>query len=966
MKKFSKKLISIIMAVCIMCSVLTVAFPANASATGAVGAFAVKVATEKLYELGLRGACAISNKLAENVQSDDTAIVVKGFTKLFLMTPVGNSLTNITQMCGDILAELTQIEENMKKYDNAVSSAIDKQNAANAKKLYSDKWSEDVSDVIPSDVNKAYNAYVEYLIMSMVNNYGLPEDSDNYNTLNTFWKNHFSTSGSLREFTDTDVENAYAKLEQAFIAIQGGGNGETAVSNTYNSALVYNKLVNTITELTDNFVYDEMGHISDQYTVVECAAASAYYFFPYSYQQYEFVDAVAKKQIMQAVLLEMTLNEYLAMQGEYLEENKTTENWDTDTQLVYKDNLGNSVYTSYSLCKSGYQSLIENTSNEISNLYSSNIDIDTSAFTGEIQNFTTSFSQYMKAEDAATVELTINGYINKYDYKTTINQTEAGGHEGNYDLGNTVTNSKYISSTLKFNRVMSGDENGEVYYILDTSQFSDSNALNMAMANFHVKRYGMYGGSDALYGDLYLPSTDYLNLIKNMSDGTNTYSVPSSAELSDELNSLMNTPYFSANSQFKLQTYLSEYLPSKNTGDTYILTSNYSNNLNEGFWSACKYATFEVGNLTKATDNTREIVTQTVSLEDVSNTHNYTLILSNNRDVYKQETSVKLDNSIGGNGDIRIVADGNTVSLNETSTIESGKEISIQFKVDDISQFKSLKLVRNNAETTETVLIDENTIQYFETTDDGYYSFDTTMPYSNCTFVLETQSGMDMDENGSYIVDSYDDLCSVALMINSGIDEYVNGSYVLASDIDCKGEDWTEREIIGTSTVQFNGTFDGQGHTISNLNSGADVEGEDSGCIQGLFAVLGEDAVVKNLNFTNATVWSDSTLAEGSAVIAKQNNGTIQNCTVKSSRVQLGNSAYLGGIAGLNNGVIENCSVENTTLMRRWGGSTTRTMGAIAEVNNGTVKNCTASGCSFRNGVPPESNALIATGNTPV
>lgn len=253
---------------------------------------------------------------------------------------------------------------------------------------------------------------------------------------------------------------------------------------------------------------------------------------------------------------------------------------------------------------------------------------------------------------------------------------------------------------------------------------------------------------------------------------------------------------------------------------------------------------------------------------------------------------------------------------------------------------------------TDTGVKTINVNQWFAT-EDNNYSRTFTVP-------------LNQDETGKFLVDDYNDLCRVADMVNSGNSDYVNGSYILTNDIDCKNEDWTKREMIGTNNIEFNGTFDGQNHTIRNLNYGADVEGNDSGKVQGLFAILGNDATVKNLTVENATVWSDDSMVKGSAVIAKQNNGRIENCTVRNSKVQLGNSDYLGGIAGLNNGTIENCYVEGTTLMRRWGGCGDKAMGNICEVNNGTVKSCSACGCRFANGSVIDNRILVASGNEPV
>ncbi|MBR3988416.1 MAG: hypothetical protein IKK10_03835 [Clostridia bacterium] len=245
-----------------------------------------------------------------------------------------------------------------------------------------------------------------------------------------------------------------------------------------------------------------------------------------------------------------------------------------------------------------------------------------------------------------------------------------------------------------------------------------------------------------------------------------------------------------------------------------------------------------------------------------------------------------------------------------------------------------------------------NVNQWFATEDDN----------KSRTFIIP----LDKDENGNYMVENYDDLCLMSAMVNSGKDEYVNGNYILTNDIDCKGENFKHREMIGTKNVQFNGTFDGQGYTISNLNFDADIEGNDSGKVQGLFGSIGNNGTVKNLTVDNATVWSDNSELSGSAVISKHNNGTIENVTVKNSKVQLGDSEYLGGITGLNNGTVKNCRVENTTLMRRWGGCNNRGMGNICETNNGTVQNCSVSGCRFKNGSVSDSTLLILNGNQPV
>ena len=163
----------------------------------------------------------------------------------------------------------------------------------------------------------------------------------------------------------------------------------------------------------------------------------------------------------------------------------------------------------------------------------------------------------------------------------------------------------------------------------------------------------------------------------------------------------------------------------------------------------------------------------------------------------------------------------------------------------------------------------------------------------------------------------------------------------------------------------FNGTFDGNGHTISNLNIDS---GLADGNRHGLFATLEKNATVKNLTVKNANVFSSNTPVEGSGVIAKVNNGKIEKCFVDSATVQLGNWANLGGIAGANNGTINNCGVVNSNLTRRWGGSSSscnKSIGGISERNNGKITNCFTYNCNFTNGNSTTKGAIISSGNEP-
>ena len=112
---------------------------------------------------------------------------------------------------------------------------------------------------------------------------------------------------------------------------------------------------------------------------------------------------------------------------------------------------------------------------------------------------------------------------------------------------------------------------------------------------------------------------------------------------------------------------------------------------------------------------------------------------------------------------------------------------------------------------------------------------------------------------------------------------------------------------IGT-TIQnqfdhnFNGHFDGQGHTISGINSVSQWV-----YYNGLFGALESDAEVKDVTLANSTI-GDGERAGG---IAGWNKGTITGCRVISDVIINGDSpiSYVhGGIVGANEGTVSRCT----------------------------------------------------------
>lgn len=86
----------------------------------------------------------------------------------------------------------------------------------------------------------------------------------------------------------------------------------------------------------------------------------------------------------------------------------------------------------------------------------------------------------------------------------------------------------------------------------------------------------------------------------------------------------------------------------------------------------------------------------------------------------------------------------------------------------------------------------------------------------------------------------------------------------------------------------FNGTFDGQNHTISGIvydESSSDKQG-------GLFGHAGENSVIKNVTIDNSSIVADG-------AVCNKSNGVISNCINNATLKSVSeNSKYCGGICG--------------------------------------------------------------------
>ncbi len=133
----------------------------------------------------------------------------------------------------------------------------------------------------------------------------------------------------------------------------------------------------------------------------------------------------------------------------------------------------------------------------------------------------------------------------------------------------------------------------------------------------------------------------------------------------------------------------------------------------------------------------------------------------------------------------------------------------------------------------------------------------------------------------------------------------------LYMDIDLKNEEWIPIE-------SFDGTFNGNGHTISNLNLSAT---KPSGYL-GFFSAANSNSEIKGLTIDGVTMTGDNRPVGAIGAIAGQSYGSITDCHLKG-RIQLIAGQYAGGIVGIYEGNYMDRKILAACTVQAEGGSIT-------------------------------------------
>lgn len=217
-------------------------------------------------------------------------------------------------------------------------------------------------------------------------------------------------------------------------------------------------------------------------------------------------------------------------------------------------------------------------------------------------------------------------------------------------------------------------------------------------------------------------------------------------------------------------------------------------------------------------------------------------------------------------------------------------------------------------------------------------------------------------------------LCSLSIPVSAETNTFTIGSVqeLVVFSRNCTRDVWSQGITVEltadldlghaefTPIPIFQGTFHGNGHTISGITLAK------KGSKVGLFRTLTQSAVVEDLNIDGTLIPKGSACQAG--LLAGENYGTIRRCTVRgtveaqedtgglvgfnseegqifasSNEASITGTANVGGIAGQNMGLIDGCS-NSGSLNTLPDHDAPTNVGGIAGLSRGTIQNCSNTG----------------------
>ena len=197
---------------------------------------------------------------------------------------------------------------------------------------------------------------------------------------------------------------------------------------------------------------------------------------------------------------------------------------------------------------------------------------------------------------------------------------------------------------------------------------------------------------------------------------------------------------------------------------------------------------------------------------------------------------------------------------------------------DDMMQYDGKYYVK--PVTAVNIAHDASTNLWYKANDDVIRNYSFSMPEEDVYLQVFAWQGTGT-ESDPYLIYTTDELDFFAYNVNLG-NGYDGKYFKLMNDLAYDGVTQNNYSPIGCrvdgNDRSFNGTFDGQGHTVSGIILFVQGENNDNANNdKGLFGIIGESGIVKNVNVDNSS-FSGNTVGG----IVGRNYGIVENCKALS------------------------------------------------------------------------------------
>lgn len=139
----------------------------------------------------------------------------------------------------------------------------------------------------------------------------------------------------------------------------------------------------------------------------------------------------------------------------------------------------------------------------------------------------------------------------------------------------------------------------------------------------------------------------------------------------------------------------------------------------------------------------------------------------------------------------------------------------------------------------------------------------------------------------SYTITTANQLAGLAKLVNGG-NNFSEKTIYLGVDIDLSGHRWVAIGLYGSFiNYPFKGTFDGQGHTISNLKQNIG-KNEEGGLFGHVYSGTITNVTLENVDITIGVTGTSLTGASGATVgslVGILNGGSVTGCTISNVNI---------------------------------------------------------------------------------